>query len=127
MNNPVSYSKANDLQRNVAEKLLKERMNLFKWNHDGSDSLLDIGCGSGDVTVDFLLPLLPKESKTLIGIDKSQAMVKYCKEKYKNDVMRFYELDIEEKIFGEINADLQPEKFNYVISFFTLHWVRNQK
>jgi juvenile hormone acid methyltransferase len=127
MNNPVLYSKVNDLQRNVAENLLKERLDLFEWTHDGSDSLLDIGCGSGDVTVDFLLPLLPKNSKTLIGVDKSQEMVQYCKEKYKNDVLRFYELDVEKKLFGEINVDLKPESFNYVTSFFTLQFIRNQK
>jgi juvenile hormone acid methyltransferase len=127
MNNPVLYSKVNDLQRNVAEKLLKERLDLFEWTLDGSDSLLDIGCGSGDVTVDFLLPLLPKNSKNLIGVDRSKEMVKYCKEKYENDVMRFYQLDIEEELFGEINVDLKTENFNYVTSFFTLHWVRNQR
>jgi ubiquinone/menaquinone biosynthesis C-methylase UbiE len=126
--NPVVYSKINDLQRNFAENLLKERLKLFEWKKDGSDSLLDIGCGSGDVTVDFLFPLLPENSRTLIGVDKSREMVKYCKEKYESGSLRFHQLDIEEKLFGgEINKDLQPGKFKYVTSFFTLHWIRNQR
>ncbi len=116
------------MQRNVAENLLKESLKLFEWNKDGNDSLLDIGCGSGDVTIDFLLPLLPENSSTLIGVDKSEDMVKYCKEKYKSDSLRFHELDIEKKLSGDaINTDLQPGKFNYVTSFFTLHWIQNQR
>jgi SAM-dependent methyltransferase len=122
---PTLYVKCNGMHREVAENWLKERAGIFEWNHDGTDSLLDVGSGTGDITSDFILPIMPKNSKFLIGADISKDMIDYARQKYENDLLRFVEMDILEG-FSE-QSSLKNEKFNYVTSFFTLNLVENQK
>jgi juvenile hormone acid methyltransferase len=122
---PTLYVKCNGMHREVAENWLKERAGIFKWSNDGTDSLLDVGCGTGDITSDFILPIMPKNSKFLIGADVSKDMINYAKQKYETDLLKFQEMDILEG-FSE-QSGLKNEKFNYVTSLFTLNLVENQK
>lgn len=80
MNNPVVYDQSNNLQRQEVRKLLQKYKNKIIWRRDGKD-LLDIGCGSGNITIDFLLPMLPSNFERLMGIDKSEKMVFHAREK----------------------------------------------
>lgn len=43
------YLKYNHAQRRDADEILYEFSHHFKWRYDGSDQLLDIGSGPGDV------------------------------------------------------------------------------
>jgi ubiquinone/menaquinone biosynthesis C-methylase UbiE len=113
------------MHREVVENWLKERAEIFKWNHDGTDSFLDVCCGTGDITSDFILPIMPKNSKFLIGADVSKDMIDYAKRKYENGLLKFQEMDILEG-FSE-QSTLKDAKFNYVTSFFALNIVENQK
>ena len=39
-------------------------------------TLLDVGCGSGDVLVDTILPKLPENFIEIVGVDISDEMIK---------------------------------------------------
>lgn len=71
---------------------------FFRYNIPDSSSVLEIGCGTGEV----LAALNPGRG---VGIDISGEMVKIAKEKFGN--LKFYEMDAE-------NLTLD-EKFDYII------------
>lgn len=71
MNDAKLYIKSNSLQRNDAKNVMEEFGHLFDWKDDGSESLADIGCGSGDVMMEFVYPIMPKKFEKLVGLDMS--------------------------------------------------------
>lgn len=128
---PESYINSNYVQRRDAKVLLGKHLSKLNWKNDGSDTLLDIGSGTGDVTIDYIKPLLPENFKMIIGCDKSIEMVKFCREKYENERIKFFQLDIEEDCFAKSSRDSlqyqKIEKFNGITSLYTLQWVMNQR
>jgi juvenile hormone-III synthase len=122
MNEAQLYKKSNALQRRDAKKVLEEFAHLIQWN--GGDSVLDVGCGSGDVTVDFVLPQLPDTFSRLVGVDISGEMVKSANEAYQHPRMDFKVLNIS----GSVDQFVREmQEFDHVMSFYCLHWVQNQK
>jgi juvenile hormone-III synthase len=122
MNEAQLYKKSNALQRRDAKKVLEEFGHLIQWN--GDDSVLDVGCGSGDVTVDFVLPRLPDNFNRLIGVDISDEMVKCANEAYKHPRIDFQVLNISGSVDHFVR---EMREFDHVLSFYCLHWVQNQK
>ncbi|KAL5279446.1 jhamt family protein [Megaselia abdita] len=125
MNQAVLYKRANQVQRHDARMVLREYGNLFQWRLDGGDRIMDIGCGSGDVTIDYLEPLLPSNYEKLVGSDVSLKMVSYASDTYgkTHSKVEFDQLDI--------GDDCMPkrylEHFNHITSFYCLHWVQDQR
>lgn len=121
MNKAKLYQRSNELQRVDTKLVLSEYAPLIKWN--GFDTVMDVGCGTGDVTVDFLLPEIPTTYLKLVGTDISDSMIRYANETYQNlPRVSFERLDIS----GAIDAKFL-NYFDHVTSFFCLHWVQNQK
>lgn len=123
MNDGALYQRANPLQRKDAKQMMDEYSPRFKWRPDGRDSLLDIGCGSGDVTVDFILPALPPTFSRLVGADISDGMLNYARKTFLHSKMAFEKLDIERPL----DMTVWNEPFDHITSFYCLHWVQNQK
>ncbi|GAB0100130.1 Juvenile hormone acid O-methyltransferase [Sergentomyia squamirostris] len=122
MNKAYLYQKANSLQRRDAKEMLEEFGQLIQWRENGGDVILDVGCGSGDVLVDYLLPVLPPNYGRVVGADISEQMVRYARDTYGHlKRVSFTTLDIQSE---EISMD---ETFNHITSFYCLHWVQNQK
>lgn len=122
MNDPELYTKSNALQKRDVKEILEQYSNLFKWKNDGSESFIDIGCGSGDVTMEILLPLLPKNIKSLIGTDISADGINFCKKHFENGAVSFQQSDIA----AEDEVKMLP-KANFITSFFCLNWVEKQR
>lgn len=125
MNNAALYQRSNGQQRRDAELLINEFANIFRWRSDGCDSILDIGCGSGDVTMDFLLPILPKNFSRLTGFDLSTKMVEYARKKYANSRISFEQFNIGIDLEKQSISDIEP--FDHITSFYCLHWLQNQQ
>lgn len=122
MNQAKLYSRANELQRCDAKMVLEEFGGLLKWKE--GDSLLDIGSGSGDVTVELVLAKMPRDYKLVMGMDISERMVSYAREKYCSQ-----HLDLK-FVQGNIAGDLKQFSgfsFDHITSFFCLHWVQDQR
>lgn len=122
MNNANLYKKSNALQKRDAKSVTDEFANLFNWRWDGSDALLDIGCGCGDVLFELVLPKIPINTK-VVGVDISKEMIKYANENYSNEYLKFFKVDIEDSKL----SPLQPSMFNFITSFYALHWIQNQR
>ncbi|XP_055296490.1 testicular acid phosphatase homolog isoform X2 [Sitodiplosis mosellana] len=81
MNKAVLYQNSNGVQRNDAEQVFNEFSSVWKWRSNGRDTLLDVGCGSGDVTIDLILPFLPDNFERLVECDISDEMVNHARHK----------------------------------------------
>ncbi|XP_031620775.1 juvenile hormone acid O-methyltransferase-like [Contarinia nasturtii] len=125
MNNAALYQRSNGLQRYDVQQVLKFFSHVLKWRPDGCDSLLDIGCGSGDVTIDFILPILPKNFKRLVAVDLSNDMIQYARENYILPNIFFNQFDLGTDVDKQSLREI--EKFDHITSFFCLNWVKNQQ
>ncbi|XP_025073023.1 juvenile hormone acid O-methyltransferase-like [Pogonomyrmex barbatus] len=101
------YAKANVLSRRDGQDIIEE----FKIQN----KCLDIGSDSGNVTKDFLFPLLPHDVE-IIGSDISQSMVNYARKNNSNERLS-YIVDIEGKMPNE-----QIGQYDCVTSFYCLRW-----
>lgn len=124
MNRAALYQRSNGLQRRDAKLVLDNFAQCLQWRPDGHDSLLDIGCGSGDVTIDFILPTMPRNFSRLVGVDLSEQMICHARDQYPHTKISFDNMDIGDDI-DKYLVNLEP--FDHVTSFYCLHWVQNQK
>lgn len=136
MNNAKLYHKSNSLQTRDAKEVMLEFSHLFDQKLEESDAtLLDIGCGAGDVLVEVILPKLQSNFDEVVGIDISKEMIKYASEKYRSKFLKFFKVDIESDFLGSKSGNktaravghLKPESFNFITSFYCLHWIQNQR
>lgn len=125
MNKAALYQRSNDLQRRDAKEIIDEFTPLMRWRSEGHDSLMDIGCGIADVTIDYILPILPMNYSRLVGIDISDQMLQYARIHYGHHKITFDNTDI--------GADLNKyyvnggrKRVDHITSFYCLHWVPNQ-
>ncbi|EAT42177.1 AAEL006280-PA [Aedes aegypti] len=125
MNKPNLYHRANGVQRRDAKEILDEHGHLLRWKEENEDSLLDIGCGSGDVLIDFVIPMVPPKRARVLGTDVSEQMVRFARKVHSDVENLFFEtLDIE----GDISSFLNKWGcFDHITSFYCLHWVRSQR
>lgn len=125
MHKAALYQRSNGLQRRDAKQAIDEFSHVFQWREDGCDSILDIGCGSADVTIDYLLPILPENFERLVGVDISEDMVNFARQQYPNPRISFDKFDL--------NSDVEKQPFNatepfdHITSFYCLHWIQNQE
>ncbi|KAL1439076.1 hypothetical protein MTO96_047537 [Rhipicephalus appendiculatus] len=84
--------------------------------------VLDVGCGTGDFTRDFLLPrCLP--CARLIGIDCSVDMIEYASRHSVHEKIEYEVLDIGEGVTEFID---RHGHFDRVYSFYCLQWLKDQ-
>jgi len=80
---------------------------------EGTERILDIGCGDGRVTqkLSFRVP-----NGEVLGVDASNGMITAAK-KYESDNLRFEVLEVDELTFHE--------QFDVIFSHAALHWVKD--
>lgn len=121
MLDPELYQRENNIQRRDVRDLLKEFMHLVRWRPEGEDVVMDVGCGSGDVTWDLLRPLLPAGYAKIVGVDISEKMVRYARKHYPE--AEFVQMDL-----GAPNVpDNHQETVDHIFSFYCLHWIHDQR
>lgn len=132
MNNAKLYKRSNPLQKRDAQLVMTEFSYLF--NDKVNDlTLLDIGCGSGDVLVDIVLPKLPRDFSQVVGVDISKEMIRYASDNYQSEFLTFFRADIESDFLSSeqkataARGQIKPESFNFITSFYCLHWIQNQR
>ena len=106
------YSRRSGLQEAMAEEV------LALLDLEGSERVLDVGCGDGKITAEIATRL---PQGTVVGVDASQDMISFASSHFGPAVrpnLRFQVAD----------ARLLPfrNEFNLVVSFNALHWVAEQ-
>lgn len=109
--NGNQYKKNSSPQETSATNII----NSISFNKD--DCVLDIGCGDGRVTKK-LCSLVPKGK--VVGIDPSNSMIL--------EANKLTESCSNLSFFQKSAEDFKIEiKFNYILSFHSLHWVKDKK
>lgn len=115
------YQRYNKLQRDGCKKILDEFSPIFKWRPDGKDSLLDIGCGPGDVTNDVIVPFLPKNFSRLVCADISEKALNTARTKVQSQKAAFEILDVG----SPLNESVWTTRFDHITLFYCLHWIQS--
>jgi trans-aconitate 2-methyltransferase len=108
----AEYSRQSSLQEAMAQEILA----LLDLN--GSERILDVGCGDGKVTAE----IASRASKgSVVGVDPSQEMISFAQSHYDSSArpnLRFQVADARSLPF--------QNEFDLVVSFNALHWVPEQ-
>ncbi|XP_075728118.1 juvenile hormone acid O-methyltransferase [Rhipicephalus microplus] len=116
------YAQNNSLQRKHNNTVLEFCQPAFFAEPQSTMQVLDVGCGTGDFTRDFLLPrCLP--CARLIGIDCSVDMIKYASRHSAHEKIEYEVLDIGEDVTEFIS---HRGRFDRVYSFYCLQWLKDQ-
>jgi len=109
--NPADYARRSPAQKQWAEEL------IGKIALEGSERVLDIGCGDGVVTAAIAerVPL-----GTVVGIDSSSDMIQFASNMFPGN--RYPNLSFME---GDARALLFSSEFDVVFSNAALHWVND--
>lgn len=105
-----SYSNNSQLQY-LASKKFFSTLSL-----DGSEVILDIGCGTGLLTSEISQKVLNGKA---IGIDSSDNMINYAAKHYQFPNLEFKLMRAEELNF--------PFMFDVIVSSFCLHWIKDKQ
>jgi juvenile hormone-III synthase len=124
MHNGKLYMNFNFAQRKTALEVLDEFSHLLNWSISERGKLLDIGTGSGDVLIEFIVPKLP-ENVEVYGSDISKEMVKFARENFGGELSSFHQVDICADF--EVLAKKLPQPFDNITSFFCFHWIQDQR
>jgi trans-aconitate methyltransferase len=104
-----SYAQASTHQREWGTRLIEE-LHL-----QGSESILDLGCGDGAITAK-LAELLP--NGLVVGVDASRGMIDAAIPKTRTN-LQFVLMDIDDLEFSD--------EFDVIFSNATLHWVKDHR
>ena len=107
------YEKHSQGQQKWARELV-EKISL-----NGTENVLDLGCGDGKVTAE-ISKLVRKGS--IIGIDNSAAMIKLATDRH--SVAIYPNLSFKEMDAGNLKFD---DRFDLIFSNAVLHWVKDHK
>jgi trans-aconitate 2-methyltransferase len=104
-------------ERNALQKWLADR-HLAQLELDGTERVLDVGCGDGKVTAEIARRLT---SGSVLGIDPSSRMIAFAQ-------AHFARLEYPNLVFavGDATALTYRSEFDLIVSFNALHWVRDQ-
>ncbi|XP_049525683.1 uncharacterized protein LOC119456320 isoform X2 [Dermacentor silvarum] len=86
---------------------------------------LDVGCGPGNFTKNYLLPHAPSSLRRLVAADIAQSMLDYAARKHAHPKIAHRFLDIVDD--KAVSAFAEREGlFERVCSFLTLHWISDK-
>ena len=88
------YASSNQLQRRDAALALDSVIPDMSWDEEG-ERIMDIGCGTGDLTSSLLLSSIPVKVSLLQGTDSSLEMVSYAKIHHSGGNLSYTLMDIE--------------------------------
>ncbi|KAB0790900.1 hypothetical protein PPYR_02700 [Photinus pyralis] len=117
INRAAEYVKQSKLSQTGAKKFTKHIQETATWRDNCN--VLDIGCGPGNVTYDYILPILPKCTNSIVAIDKRAYLVDYANERYggKKSKIEFKHLDIVKDV---TTLNQYANYFDHIFSFYCL-------
>jgi trans-aconitate 2-methyltransferase len=110
--NASGYSRIAQLQ----ERMAAEALRLLKLN--GTERVLDIGCGNGNVTAQ-ISSRVPEGAA--VGIDPSSEMIAFASSQFPSATHTNLQFEV-----GDARSLRFRDEFDLVVSFNALHWIPDQ-
>jgi trans-aconitate methyltransferase len=110
---------ADEYARHSKAQQVWARELIAKLDLQGSENILDIGCGDGKVTAE-IAQAIPNGS--ILGVDNSSSMIELAQNKYPPD--HYPNLNFQ---FADARALPFSREFEIVFSNAALHWVRDHR
>lgn len=128
-NVPKVYDEVRQPDRQATVELLKAwQASFFTCSNSSGASehqYLDVGCGPGNFTRNYLLPLCPPTLKRLVACDNSAAMVDYAARVHGHAKIDHRLLDI--TVDKDVDRFIAEEgRFQRIYSFLVLHWIQDR-
>ncbi|CAG9859956.1 unnamed protein product [Phyllotreta striolata] len=117
---PDLWVKSGGIALLFAKNSLKRYQHLIKWKKDAS--ILELGFGTGHNSMQYLVPLLPKDYKEFIGSDVSEEMVDYAKNDFKIPKSKVVKLDACSDVPNEYR-----ERFDHIFAFMLIHMLNKPR
>jgi trans-aconitate 2-methyltransferase len=109
----AGYSRISSLQKAMAEEVL----GLLEL--DGSERILDVGCGEGKITAEIAGRVADRQ---VVGIDPSHDMIRFACDHFPRE--RFPNLRFE---VADARSLPFRDEFDLAVSFNALHWIPDQE
>uniref|UniRef100_A0A1I8M195 Methyltransferase type 12 domain-containing protein n=1 Tax=Musca domestica TaxID=7370 RepID=A0A1I8M195_MUSDO len=125
MDDPQLYYDAHELQKKDAIVFYKQFSSKIRWRNDGSDALIDIGSGPGDVVYDCIYPIMPDTYQRLVFSDIKNSMMEYAREHYHhlpNSDFKVLNIESHEELLNDLKG-----QFDHVTSNYCLQLVVDQR
>ncbi|CCU55633.1 unknown similar to AMEV004 [Choristoneura biennis entomopoxvirus] len=103
---------------NISNFQYNNAINFISKINFNNNSVLDIGCGDGKIT--YYISNI--SNNKVLGIDKSNILIKYAENNYINNNLNFKNVDILSSNITNIITD----KYNTIVSFFCIPWIKNK-
>ncbi|XP_014254666.1 juvenile hormone acid O-methyltransferase-like isoform X2 [Cimex lectularius] len=116
LENPILYSRESEDHQNEAKWCLERYGNRLKWTKD--ESVLDFGCGTGDVSVKILFPYIKDKISSMLCVDMDPKMITFAKKQFKEPKVKFEVFDV-----GQAENISKISPVDKIFSFFALQWV----
>lgn len=124
MHSTALYRRANECQYRDAKETIDINWNKLNWSKTGGDTILDIGCGIGDITCEYIWPNCPENCDKLCAIDSCDEMIYYCRKNWSNPKIWWQKYDI----CGDLDKQTyKHEPYNHIVSYNCLNRVQDQK
>ncbi|XP_073821506.1 juvenile hormone acid O-methyltransferase-like [Musca autumnalis] len=125
MNKPRLYHDSNRTAKEDAGQAITKLAKQLQCRPEGGDSFIEIGCGPGDISMNYIYPLMPENFGKLLFTDVSLEMLDFFKNTYQiPNKCELKLLDIATK--NQLPSDLEGQ-FDHIISSLVLHWVPDNR
>ncbi|KAK5643448.1 hypothetical protein RI129_007293 [Pyrocoelia pectoralis] len=123
MDKAETFIKHNSPAEREAKYAIDKLAQLIPWKDNCN--ILDIGCGTGNVTHYILLPVFPKSTKNVIGVDNNKSTIEYANKNYGlENKLTFQQVDV---VSDSTFFENYEKTFDHIFSFSCLHFVREQE
>lgn len=117
------YADNDQLQRALNLKVVDLLHMAFASADDTENQqFLDIGCGTGDFTRDWLLPRCPP-CRRFVAVDASEEMLSYARANNAHPKIHYDYLNAQGDVMDFVK---EYGRFNRIYSFFCFNWLKDQ-
>uniref|UniRef100_A0A023F6L1 Putative farnesoic acid o-methyltransferase n=1 Tax=Triatoma infestans TaxID=30076 RepID=A0A023F6L1_TRIIF len=121
MHDAETFDKFTPFNCIAVRETLIDVIDKLTWNEN--ENILDIGCGSGNVTVNVLSEYVPEDS-TIIGADISDEMIKFARQLYTHPRITFKKMDI---LDDNLWPSWNKEHFSKIFSSHLMQRIRDSR
>uniref|UniRef100_A0A1B0CRM3 Putative juvenile hormone acid o-methyltransferase-like protein n=1 Tax=Lutzomyia longipalpis TaxID=7200 RepID=A0A1B0CRM3_LUTLO len=117
--NTSLFNKYNRFRESELKTIFSKYNYLLKWTPNAA--ILDVGCGTGDISLMFIYSIIPKDYKCFVCTDISAKMLQEAEKKFEGKPRVFFKL-------LDITKDLKETyTYDHIFSMWCLMWVEDQK